>query len=250
MSRSTRIRRDGAGPSGGGKTLSIQDVSRKLAVRSLAAANRITGLADLKLIPANLLSEKWFNQVAYFCRLLERVQGIDGDVVECGVASGRSLAIIASLVRNSGTERRIWGFDSWHGLPALSSQDAGSIAGIGAFSEATLDEVRLRLQLFGFDSVEDIKLVQGDLAQTLPSAPIDRIAFLHLDVDLYESYQVSLASLWSKVASGGIVALDEYGDPSWPGATRAVDDFMETLSEGEAQLENDPRVHRHYIIKG
>jgi hypothetical protein len=217
----------------------------------LAATNRITRLADLKLIPANLVSEKWFSQVGYFSRLLERVQNIDGDVVECGVASGRSLAIIASLVRSSGTERRIWGFDSWRGLPPPSNEDAGSVAGEGAFSAASIDEVRLRLELFGFDSMEGIRLVQGDLAKTLANAPIDRIAFLHLDVDLYESYQASLTNLWRKVSSGGIVALDEYADPSWPGATRAVDEFLATLPEGEAELESDPLFRdRHYIVKG
>jgi hypothetical protein len=231
--------------------VSIRSLSRRLSVKILAATNRVTRLADLKLIPANLVTEEWFSQVGYFSRLLERVRNIEGDVVECGVASGRSLAIIASLVRSSGTERRIWGFDSWRGLPSLSNEDAGSVAGEGAFSSATIDEVRLRLELFGFDSMEGIRLVEGDITQTLATAPIDRIAFLHLDVDIYESYRAALATLWPKVASGGIVALDEYADPSWPGATQAVDEFMATLPDGEAQLEGDPRFrNRHYIVKG
>jgi Macrocin-O-methyltransferase (TylF) len=231
--------------------VSIRGLSRRLSVKMLAATNRVTRLADLKLIPANLVTEEWFSQVGYFSRLLERVRNIEGDVVECGVASGRSLAIIASLVRSSGTERRIWGFDSWRGLPSLSSEDAGSVDGEGAFSSATVDEVRLRLELFGFDSMEGITLVEGDITQTLATAAIDRIAFLHLDVDIYESYRSGLTILWPKVASGGIVALDEYADPAWPGATQAVDEFMATLPEGEAQLESDRRFRgRHYIVKG
>lgn len=99
-------------------------------------------LIRLKVVPANLLSEKWFKKLAYFARLIERIDDVEGDVVECGVAAGKSFVILASLVRSNGQDRCVWGFDSWVGRPSPSAADEGSAAGRVAFSKAIEDAAR------------------------------------------------------------------------------------------------------------
>jgi O-methyltransferase len=219
-------------------------------VKAWLLVNRAASPAHLKLVPANLLGEEWFSQCCYFARLLERVDDVGGDVVECGVATGKSFALLAALIRSSGRQRTLWGFDSWSGLPPPSSEDEGSARGEGAFSDASLNEVKLRLAQFDVHELDRIRLVQGRLEETLSAASIERVAFAHLDVDLYDSYRLCLENLWPKLQPGGIMALDEYAHPDWPGATKAVDEFLATLPAGEAKLESDPRFHdRHYITR-
>jgi hypothetical protein len=72
-----------------------------------------------------------------------------------------------------------------------------------------------------------VRLVKDFFDKTLSSYE-GRIALLHLDGDLYESYKVSLEALYDKVVSGGIIMFDEYADPRWLGARKAIDEFFST----------------------
>ena len=52
---------------------------------------------------------------------------------------------------------------------------------------------------------------------------------LRLDTDWYASTLHELEHLYDRVASGGVVVLDDYG--YWEGARRAVDEFLERRGE-------------------
>jgi O-methyltransferase len=150
---------------------------------------------------------------------------IAGDVVECGSAQGGSAALMALTLRRLKSRRRLWLFDTFEGLPAPTSKDpdfeladlfTGTCVG-------TLDEVRgLFEQLNIADGVEFIK---GLFQETVPAAPVPRIAVLHIDGDWYESVKVCLDSFYDKVVPSGVIQLDDYG--YWKGARKAVDEFIE-----------------------
>lgn len=99
----------------------------------------------MKLVGAHEfpVSAGWIKRFVYFAKLLERVEGVSGDVVECGVAWGRSLAILALLVRHGGTPRHLYGFDSFQGLSSPTGEDLAqnSQAKKGLFGEATPEAV-------------------------------------------------------------------------------------------------------------
>jgi O-methyltransferase len=59
---------------------------------------------------------------------------------------------------------------------------------------------------------------------TLPDAPIDRLAVLRLDGDMYESTIEALNALYHKVSYGGFVIVDDY---FLPPCAKAVTDFRE-----------------------
>ena len=198
----------------------------------------------LKVVPANLLSDEWFRKLAHFARLLDRVKDVEGDAVECGVAEGKTFAIIASLVRSSGQDRCVWGFDSWDD-PSARSADDGSGDRTIVLRGATIEEVRLRLRQMGFDDLSGIMLVKGDLAETLANAP-ERIALAHLNVQFDEPYRICFENLWPRVESGGIVALG--GNKLV--TTKAVEEFVSKIPRKDARIESDPAwQHRRFIVK-
>jgi hypothetical protein len=53
--------------------------------------------------------------------------------------------------------------------------------------------------------------LQGWFRDTLPNAPIEKLAILRLDGDLYESTMDGLSALYDKVSLGGFVIVDDYG---------------------------------------
>src|SRR6266487_648209 len=68
----------------------------------------------------------WMRQFRYFTRLYDRIHGLAGDVVECGLGEGNTFAMLAYLI---GTEERqqprtLWGFDSFEGWPEPDACDA------------------------------------------------------------------------------------------------------------------------------
>ena len=75
---------------------------------------------------------------------------------------------------------------------------------------------------------ENIELVKGDVTQTIPeylkNNPHLKISLLNMDTDVYEPAVVILEQLYSRIVTGGILVLDDYG--VFPGETKAVDEFF------------------------
>jgi len=60
----------------------------------------------------------------------------------------------------------------------------------------------------------------------------------------------SLTNLWPHVEVGGIIAFDEYGEgDTWPGARRAVDEFLATQTAGSTELCRDEVSGKWWAIK-
>src|SRR5262249_1221250 len=164
----------------------------------------------------------------YFRDQLERVRNVDGDIVECGVSIGHGTLLFLLLSDFIGVERTYYGFDSFEGFPDAVAKDGSTpITSKGFYAspaETVMKEVRDgRVREDVID--KRVRLVKGFFDETLPRYD-GRIALLHLDCDMYESYKIALSSLYEKVASNGVIMFDEYRDSRWPGATTAIDEFF------------------------
>ena len=69
----------------------------------------------------------------------------------------------------------------------------------------------------------------GDVEETLPARAPERLALLRLDTDWYESTRHELRHLYPRLASGGVLIVDDYGH--WDGARRAVDEYFASEAE-------------------
>lgn len=211
-------------------------------------------IVDVTLLNSLVLGDRWKHLVLYFSRLFSLVKDVPGDIVECGVASGDSLTILSILARNGDVKRHVWGFDSFQGLPAPSEEDLSSpesAAREGMFCESNEGKVLSHLRLSGLDdhAIKDqVTLVKGFFAETLPKSSISSVAFLNIDADLYNSCKVCLENLWPKVSLGGIVAFDEYESQEWPGEKKAVDEYFSTKM-GEVEMHRDPSIGKYYAVK-
>jgi O-methyltransferase len=96
--------------------------------------------------------------------------------------------------------------------------------------KSSLDEVRRNLAKTGYPS-HHLHFIEGDVCATLrnPVNVPNSIAILRLDTDWYDSTRTELEVLYEKVSPGGVVLIDDYG--YWLGARKAVDEFIERLSD-------------------
>jgi O-methyltransferase len=157
--------------------------------------------------------------------LIER--GIPGDFIETGVWRGGACILMRAVLAAWGvTDRRVWVADSFRGLPAPDAQrypkDAGSHLNVFPQLAVSADQVRANFERY--DLLDDqVAFLEGWFRDTLPTAPIERLALLRMDGDLYESTMDALRALYDKVVPGGIVIVDDYG--ILEGCRAAVDDF-------------------------
>ncbi len=117
----------------------------------------------------------------------------DGLILEFGVAEGHS---VTEMSRFFGSHRTIHGFDSFEGLPETWRPEFPE--GIFACEVPTL--------------AENIILHKGLFNETLPGFLEHypgKIAFLHLDADLYSSTAYVLEQLEDRLVPGSFVVFDE-----------------------------------------
>lgn len=163
---------------------------------------------------------------------------IPGVLVECGVWRGGSMMAAALTLQACGvTDRDLWLFDTfegmtepgaadvtWQGLPAgVEWRQRGGDAPISEWCRAGIEEVRRNMQATGYPS-ERIRYVPGKVEDTLPAHAPEAIALLRLDTDWYESTRCELEHLYPRLASRGVLILDDYGH--WQGARKAVDEYF------------------------
>lgn len=183
-------------------------------------------------------------RIFYFKELFDRIRGIEGDVVECGVAFGGGLVILGALAKADGKGRKVYGFDSFDGFPEPVAEDKSSVRDTkkGEYKDATIQMVR---KAFRWAGVEEPILKKGFVEETALEYE-GKIAFLHIDVDLYGGYKAVLEHMYDKVVSGGIVAFDEYHEPKFPGATKAVDEFF---GDKKNLIQKSPYINKYFLVK-
>jgi predicted O-methyltransferase YrrM len=149
---------------------------------------------------------------------------VPGDVVECGTARGGSAALLGLALRRLEDPRTVWAFDTFAGMPPATDGDPDlEIARLYTGScRGDVHDVEALLRRL--DLLRQTRLVKGLFQDTIPTAPLGAIAFLHVDGDWYESVKVCLAQLFDRVSPGGVIQIDDYGH--WEGARKAVDEFL------------------------
>lgn len=152
-----------------------------------------------------------------------QVANIEGVYIECGVAAGSQLAMLACASIDSGTNKKVYGFDSFEGIPFATEEDETQ-PGIGEIDKAKLgalettgisshsiDNVINNFKLFKVP-LDNVTFVKGWFQDTVPlkAKEIDKIALLRLDGDLYTSTKVCLKHLYKKVSKGGMIIIDDW----------------------------------------
>jgi O-methyltransferase len=94
----------------------------------------------------------------------------------------------------------------------------------------SVDEVRANFERYGLMDAR-VRFLPGWFRDTLPTAPIERIAVLRLDGDMYGSTMVALESLYPRLSPGGYVIVDDYGAVA--GCREAVEDYRRDHGIGE-----------------
>lgn len=173
-----------------------------------------------------------FDNIDY---IAQRLNHIDGDIVECGVWKGGMVAYMAEVFPN----RTVWACDSFQGCPSTIDQikypetweNENTKENMGLWA-ADISHLHNTLQKYEIPE-EQVKILKGWFKDTLePSVcPIQQISLLRVDGDLYSSTYEVLEYLYPKVSAGGFVIFDDYVITD---ARQAVHDYLSRTSQKPA----------------
>jgi len=202
---------------------------------------------------------------AYYDWLRKNHARVPGDVLEAGVFKGKSLLATALLLKELGSDKRVFGYDSFSGFPPVYHDndriemfeqllrdgritaahmkahsklvahreflkdtriDVRTISSSEEFSQAGHAAILRKADYLGLDN---IVLVPGDFASTMGEqgpATDGALCACLVDCDLYASYVTTLNHVWPRLSKGGLMFLDEYFSLKFAGARIACDEFF------------------------
>lgn len=186
-------------------------------------------------------------------------EGVEGNILELGVAKGASLLTTALLLEEMGSPRKAIGVDTFSGFPEASPEDQfeqfyvlceegiitqkhldaaklnrqlvlargggalpGNLSTSGDFSQTSFDFVVNKVKAVGLESRIEVR--QADLSNGLDEP--GPFSLVLLDLDLYAGYANTLDDLFDRLSPGGSIYLDEYYSLKFPGPRLAVSRFQ------------------------
>jgi len=165
----------------GKKILEIQDLS---AAETLSCQGNQVHLQSL-------IDEEWLNEMA-----LMASRTPCGSFVEVGVYKGGSAQYLYRVAQEQ--KRTLHLFDTFTGIPCRGNLDRHQV---GDFSDVDINELKTAMPGAIFHI--------GIFPQTMTDAVTD-IAFIHADVDQYDSQKAINKMLVPRLVKGGIMIIDDY----------------------------------------
>ena len=138
------------------------------------------------------------------------------------------------LLAHAITARTVWVADWFAGLPKPDVEkypdDRGDRHHTYANLAVSCADVEENFRRHGLLD-EQVKFLAGWFKDTLPGAPIGKLAMARLDGDMYESTLDAIGSLYPKLSVGGYLIVDDYH--AVPACKKAIHDFRrrEGISE-------------------
>jgi O-methyltransferase len=151
---------------------------------------------------------------------------VPGDFIETGAWRGGACIFMRALLKVYGVrDRTVWVADSFEGLPPPNADkyplDRTWDFHLAPQLAVSLEQVRGNFDGYGLLD-DQVRFLKGWFRDTLPTAPIERLAILRLDGDLYESTMDALKALYDKLSPGGYAIIDDFEIEA---CRAAVEDF-------------------------
>lgn len=208
------------------------------------------------------LESKNLSRILFMDFLFQKIVDVHGSIFEFGTRWGQNLALFSALrgiYDPFNRHRKIVGFDTFEGFPALTSQDGesrmmkeGQLATTPNYAQYLSSILNIHEQLNPLNHIKKFELRVGDACKEVPryikEHPETIIALAFFDFDLYKPTKDVLEAIRPRLTKGSVVAFDELNDPDSPGETTAL---METFELPNVRLKRHPRVSRvsYFVVE-
>lgn len=187
------------------------------------------------------------NYLSYmdYRELFIKGKDLDGTYVELGFGAGNSAKAFVSLIKEGKlTERPIWIFDSFKGIPQPTEKDLEFEPSLkkGMFGKPIQPALDIR---FDIPKIP-YRVVKGYIEETLDQYDGSKISILNLDLSSYSSTKIALEKLHRFLPRFGILIVPSYNTVE--SVKVAVDEFLSKnnlthqLTDGVTFINTPPKL--------
>jgi O-methyltransferase len=173
-----------------------------------------------------------------FCIETVLREEIPGDFLETGVWRGGASIFMRGILAAYGDQTRsVWLADSFCGLPAPDPDRYPADRGwtLQLHPELAVSRKQVEANFRAYNLLDErVHFLEGWFKDTLPNAPISRLAVLRLDGDLYESTIQVMNSMYAKLSVGGFLIVDDFRIPP---CRSAIEDFRRSNAINDPIIE-------------
>lgn len=187
------------------------------------------------------LNSKTLSRILFMDHLYQQIIDVQGIVIEFGVRWGQNTSLFAALrgiYEPFNRHRKIVGFDTFKGFPAITEKDGKSKLMRTGADSVSKDYVKYLNALIGLQEkdnplshIKKFDLVAGDavveIEKYLAGHPETIIALAYFDFDLYEPTRKCLEVIRPYLVKGSVLGFDELNDPDSPGETVALKEVFD-----------------------
>lgn len=201
------------------------------------SVEEIDAIRDIKKNNLTMGSIEKLIDTALACKYILN-KNIDGDFVECGVWRGGHSILAKKILELNNSNKKVWMFDTFSGMTEPTEVDKKFSSKDKAIKKYT-ETLNNDFSRWCYSSIEEVKdnckkaslnltginFIKGDILDKLENTKLpNKISFLRLDTDWYESTKKELEYLYPLLVKHGVITIDDYG--SWEGSKKAVDEYF------------------------
>lgn len=142
------------------------------------------------------------------CWAASRALRIEGDFVEFGVNAGLLSMTVCKYFAFETLDRQFWLFDTFAGIPEgeMTEIETKLTAERNTGIYSDVFEIAKR----NFAPFPNAHLIRGVLPGTISQAPINKIAYLSIDLNVARYEKECIEQVWDRIAPGATIVLDDY----------------------------------------
>jgi O-methyltransferase len=187
--------------------------------------NIIRSFNNVKVDPTIINDEQLDQIVIHALEVIENQ--IEGDFVEFGCYVGESSKYLRKTLDETNSNKDLYVYDSFEGLPPLSKHEEGMGWRPGTLN--TTEDVLIKN--FRDNGLKPPYTCKGWFKDVPDYRIPDKICFAFLDGDFYDSIYDSLTKIYDKVQEGGYILFHDYERNDLPGVRAAIEDFLRERGE-------------------
>lgn len=208
------------------------------------------------------IDSKNLSRILFMDFIYRQIIDVPGVILEFGTRWGQNVALFSALrgiYDPFNRHRKIIGFDTFSGFPALNKKDGksemmqvGQLTVTEGYVTYLNDILAIHEKLSPLLHIKKYDIRKGDatieINRYLEESPETIVALAFFDFDLYEPTKKCLESIRPRLVKGSILAFDELNDPDSPGETLAL---METIGLNSIRLKRYPYTSRvsYFVVE-
>lgn len=154
---------------------------------------------------------------------------LDGDFIECGVNAGVVSSAIMEYLNWNSLNKKFYLFDTFSGIDPRFVTDEEKEQGKLEYNKKIMETggyaTNVDLVRKNFSQWNNVQIIQGAVPETLSQVKIERIAFVHLDMNCAIPEYEATKHFWPQMVPGALLLLDDYAYFGYESQKKALDQF-------------------------